>query len=444
MVKVLCNNFVQGFQMNDLVIRNASLPDGRTEMDLAIQNGKIVATGVKLGCQGVEEINANGNLVSPPFVDAHFHMDAVLSYGLPRVNQSGTLLEGIALWGELKPALTQEALVERAMRYCDWAVGRGLLAIRSHVDICDDRLLAVEALLEVKRRVAPYLDLQLVAFPQDGVLRSPHAMDNLKRAIALGVDVVGGIPHFERTMADGAESVRLLCEFAAGQGLRVDMHCDESDDPMSRHIETLAFHTQRLGMQGRVTGSHLTSMHSMDNYYVSKLLPLMREAGVAVVANPLINITLQGRHDTYPKRRGMTRVPELLAAGIDVAFGHDCVMDPWYSLGSGDMLEVAQMGLHVAQMTGQDAMRQSYSAVTTVPARILGLEGYGLEVGCHADLVILDASDPIEAIRLRAVRTHVLRRGKVISQTAAPHARLHLPGRPVNTDFRSGGPTVVK
>ncbi len=420
----------------DFVIRNANLPDGRVGIDIGIDVGHIVAVQPNLPARGAGEFDAAGTLVSPPFVDAHFHMDATLSYGLPRVNQSGTLLEGIALWGELKPTLTQEALIERALRYCDWAVARGLLAIRSHVDVCDARLLAVEALLDVKRQVAPYLDLQLVAFPQDGVLRSPGAFDNLKRAIDMGVDVVGGIPHFERTMADGAESIRLLCEFAAERGLRVDMHCDESDDPLSRHIETLAAQTHRLGLHGRVAGSHLTSMHSMDNYYVSKLLPLMREAGVAAIANPLINITLQGRSDTYPKRRGMTRVPELLAAGIDVAFGHDCVMDPWYSLGSGDMLEVAHMGLHVAQMTGQDAMRQCFAAVTETPARILGLEGYGIAPGCHADLVVLDARDPIEAIRLRATRTLVMRRGKMVARTPAPHATLSLPGRPAHVDFR--------
>jgi cytosine deaminase len=424
----------------DLVIRNATLPDGRQGVDLAIENGRIAAVAPALQAKGAREIDAAGKLVSPPFVDAHFHMDATLSYGLPRVNQSGTLLEGIALWGELKPQLTQEALVERALQYCDWAVARGLLAIRSHVDVCDDRLLAVEALLEVKRRVAPYLDLQLVAFPQDGVLRSPGALDNLKRAIALGVDVVGGIPHFERTMAEGAESVRILCEFAAEQGLRVDMHCDESDDPLSRHIESLAFHTQRLGLHGRVAGSHLTSMHSMDNYYVSKLLPLMKEAGVAAIANPLINITLQGRHDTYPKRRGMTRVPEMLAHGIAVAFGHDCVLDPWYSLGSGDMLEVAHMGLHVAQMTGQDAMRACFHAVTEAPAAILGLEGYGLLPGCHADLLLLDAGDPVEAIRLRAARLLVLRRGRIVAESPPALARLDLPGRPAQVDFRLAGP----
>lgn len=424
--------------MIDLIIRNANLPDGRRGMDIAIENGRISAVDAALPLTAAQELDAAGNLVSPPFVDAHFHMDATLSYGLPRVNQSGTLLEGIALWGELKPLLTQEALIERALQYCDWAVARGLLAIRSHVDICDDSLLAVEALLHVKRQVAPYLDLQLVAFPQDGILRSATAFANLKRAIAMGVDVVGGIPHFERTMAGGAESVRLLCEFAADKGLRVDMHCDESDDPLSRHIEALAYHTHRLGMQDRVTGSHLTSMHSMDNYYVSKLLPLMREAGVAAIANPLINITLQGRHDTYPKRRGMTRVPEMLAAGIPVAFGQDCAMDPWYSLGSGDMLEVAHMGLHVAQMTGQEAMRACFRAVTETPAQILGLQDYGLEVGCHADMVILDAGDPVEAIRLRAARLFVIRRGKIISRTPASHAQLDLPGRPSGTDFRLG------
>jgi cytosine deaminase len=427
----------------DLVIRNATLADGRRGIDrrgidIAIDGARIAAVGPGLDVRGAREIDAGGDLVTPPFVDAHFHMDATLSYGLPRVNESGTLLEGIALWGELKPQLAQDALIERAMQYCDWAVARGLLAIRTHVDICDDRLLAVEALLEVKRRVAPYIDLQLVAFPQDGLLRSAGAFDNLKRAIAMGVDVVGGIPHFERTMAQGAESVRLLCEFAAEQGLMVDMHCDESDDPLSRHVETLAYETQRLGLQGRVTGSHLTSMHSMDNYYVSKLLPLIAESGVAAIANPLINITLQGRHDSYPKRRGMTRVPELLAAGVPVAFGHDCVMDPWYGLGSGDMLEVAHMGLHVAQMTGQAAMRQCFMAVTETPARILGLRDYGIAPGCHADLVLLDAGDPVEAIRLRAARRLVLRRGQVVSEAPPARATLHLPGRPDGVDFRLG------
>ena len=416
--------------MLDLLIHNATLPDGRRHMSVAVQDGRITEVTEGLRAPAHDSVDAGGLLLSPPFVDAHFHLDSALTYGQPHINQSGTLLEGIALWGQLKPTLTHEAIVQRALAYCDWAVARGLLAIRSHVDTSHPSLLAVHALLEVKRRVAPYLDLQLVAFPQDGLLRSPGGLDNLQRALALGVDVVGGIPHFERTAQQGADSVRILCELAAQQGKRVDMHCDESDDPQSRHVETLAHETQRLGLQGRVTGSHLTSMHSMDNYYVSKLIPLMAEAQLGVVANPLINITLQGRHDTYPKRRGMTRVPELMAAGLTVAFGHDCVLDPWYAGGSADMLEAAHMGLHLAQMTSQQAMRQCFDAVTTHPAALLGLQGYGLAPGCHADFVLLHAHTPAEAIRLRATRLAVWRRGHRIASSPAPTAQLSLPGRP--------------
>ena len=427
-----------------LLIRNATLPDGRSGIDLLAEDGLIRALAPGLPAPpDTQLIDAQGWLLSPPFVDAHFHMDATLSQGLPRANASGTLLEGISLWGELKPLLTEEALITRALTYCDWAVARGLLAIRSHVDVCDERLLAVRALLEVKRQVAPYLDLQLVAFPQDGLLRAPGALANLKRALDLGLDVVGGIPHFERSAEQGAESVRLLCELAAERGLPVDMHCDESDDPHSRHIETLAFHTQRLGLHGRVTGSHLTSMHSMDNYYVSKLIPLIKEAGLHVVANPLINITLQGRHDSYPKRRGMTRVPELLAAGVNVAFGHDCVLDPWYALGSGDMLEVASMGLHVAQMTSSAGQRQCFDAVTVNAAKVMGLLGYGLAPGCRADFVLLQARSPEEAIRLRAQRLWVVRAGAVVSSMAPAHAVLHLPARPISVDFTRQAPPVA-
>ncbi|MDM0045656.1 amidohydrolase family protein [Variovorax dokdonensis] len=421
--------------MLDLLIHDATLPDGRTGMSVAVQGGRIAEVSPGFRAPAAETVDAHGLLLSPHFVDPHFHMDATLSYGLPRVNQSGTLLEGISLWGELKPMLTAEALIERAMAYCDWAVAKGLLAIRTHVDTSDPSLLAVDALLEVKRRVAPYLTLQLVAFPQDGVLRSPGGVEKLRRALDKGVDVVGGIPHFERTMADGAASVKLLCELAAERGLPVDMHCDESDDPHSRHIETLAFEAQRLKLQGRVTGSHCTSMHSMDNYYVSKLLPLIAEAGVSVIANPLINITLQGRHDTYPKRRGMTRVPELMAAGVNVAFGHDCVMDPWYGMGSGDMLEVAHMGLHVAQMTSQAGIRQCFDAVTVNAARVFGLADYGIAPGCEASFVLLQARDPVEAIRLRAARLKVWRGGRILAEAPGSASTLHLEGRPATADF---------
>ena len=423
---------------HDLLIRNVTLPDGRTGCDVLIGDGRIVEVAPSLTATAARTLDGRGLLLAPPFVDAHFHMDSALTYGMPRVNRSGTLLEGIALWGELKPTLTQDAIVERALAYCDWAVAKGLLAIRSHVDVSDPRLTAVEALLHVRERVKAYIDLQLVAFPQDGVLRKPGTIATLRRALAMGVDVVGGIPHFERTTGDGAESVRILCEIAADEGRLVDMHCDETDDPLSRHIESLAYQTQRLGLQGRVTGSHLTSMHSMDNYYVSKLIPLIREAEVSAVANPLINITLQGRHDTYPKRRGMTRVPELMEAGVTVAFGHDCVMDPWYPLGSADMLEVASMGLHIAQMTGVDGMRAAFDAVTANPARILHLDGYGIAPGCRGDCVLLDARDPVEAIRLRAPRLAVIRAGNVIAQTPAAATTLHVDGRPERVNFADG------
>jgi len=418
----------------DLLLKNANLPDGQTGVDIGCANGMIVAVERGINAEAAEVIDAGGYLVSPPFVDPHFHMDATLSLGTPRMNVSGTLLEGIALWGELKPVQSVDEIVTRALRYCDLAVSMGIGSIRSHVDICDDELKGVTALLEVRKQVASYLDLQLVAFPQDGVFRDPTAQTNLLRALDMGVDVVGGIPHFERTMQDGARSVTYLCELAAERGLRVDMHCDESDDPMSRHVETLAYETARLGLEGRVTGSHLTSMHSMDNYYVSKLIPLMVEAELHAIPNPLINIMLQGRHDTYPKRRGQTRVPELREAGINIGFGSDCVMDPWYSLGRGDMLDVANMGLHVAQLSSRKDMAWCFDAVTENSAKIMGLEGYGVRKGCKANMVLLQAVDPIEAIRLRATRLAVIRAGKVISRTQASCAALNLDGRPGTVD----------
>ena len=415
--------------MFDLIVKGGVLPDGRVT-DIGIKGDQIIAIDQLASAEAKEFIDATGDMVSPPFVDTHFHMDATLSYGLPRINTSGTLLEGIGLWGELKQVMTQDDIVDRALKYCDWAASMGLLAIRSHVDTCDDRLLGVEALLDVRNRVKDYIDLQLVAFPQDGFYRDPTARANTIRALDMGVDVVGGIPHFERTMADGAASVRELCEMAVKRGLQVDMHCDETDDPHSRHIETLAYETQRLGLQGRVAGSHLTSMHSMDNYYVSKLLPLIAEAEINVIPNPLINIVLQGRHDTFPKRRGLTRVKEMLAFGINVGWGQDCVLDPWYSLGTADMLDVAFMGLHVAQMTSPKEMQTCFDMVTVNNAKTMGLTNYGLHVGAKASLVVLDAGNPIEALRLRAARLCVIANGRIISQTPRADASLSLKGRP--------------
>ncbi len=429
--------------MLETIVRNARVhvpvkdgvsPETLSIADIGIADGQIVALEPVISGDAAHEIDAQGYLVAPPFVDPHFHMDATLSLGIPRLNVTGTLLEGIALWGELKPHLTIEAVKERALRYCDLAVAQGLLAIRTHVDVCDDRLLAVDALLEVQKEVADYIDLQLVAFPQDGLFRSANAEQNLLRALDKGVNVVGGIPHFERTMEDGASSVKRLCAIAAERDLPVDVHCDETDDPNSRHIEMLAAETTRLGLGARVVGSHVTSMHSMDNYYASKLVPLIAESGMHIVPNPLINITLQGRSDTYPKRRGLTRVAELRAAGVNVAFGQDCCMDPWYPLGSGDMLEVAHMAVHALPMTSREGMAWALDSVTVGGALAMGLPDPTLRVGGPANMVVLQAANAIEAVRQKPTRLFVLRAGKIISQTPARISSLALNGRPGSLD----------
>ena len=426
--------------MFDFLVKNASLPDGKEGIDVACKNGLITSVEKSISGEARETIDANGWLLAPPFVDPHFHMDATLSLGTPRLNKSGTLLEGISLWGELKPVQTVDDIIKRSLRYCDLAVSMGIGAIRSHVDTCDNELKGVQALLEVKKQVKDYLELQLVAFPQDGLYRDPTALENTIRALDMGVDIVGGIPHFERTMSEGTQSIKTLCEIASERGLLVDMHCDETDDPMSRHIETLAYETQRLGLQGRVTGSHLTSMHSMDNYYVSKLIPLIVEAGVHAIPNPLINIMLQGRHDTYPKRRGQTRVRELRDSGVLIGFGSDCVMDPWYSLGKADMLDVAFMGLHVGQLSSREDMAWCFDAITSNSATIMHLEDYGLSVGSKANFNLLQAKNTIEAIRLRAHRLAVVRSGKLIARNIPLNAELQIEGRPDFVDPASYAP----
>ena len=417
----------------DLILRDAILPSGDV-IDIAVRGSQIIAAEPGIEADAAQVFEYPGCLVSAPFVDPHFHLDATLSRGLPRVNSSGTLLEGISIWGELKPLLTHEAVKSRALRYCDWAVSMGLLAIRTHVDICDDRLVAFRALKEVQEEVAPYIRLQIVAFPQDGLYRRHGARENLIRALELGADAVGGIPHFELTSDEGLRSVSDLCELAAERGLPVDMHCDETDDPQSRHVEQLAFETRRLGLEGRVTGSHLTSMHSMDNYYASKLLPIIAESGVSVISNPLVNAVVQGRHDTYPKRRGLTRVPEMIKQGILVGWGQDCVLDPWYPLGSAEMLDAAFMGIHMAHMTSERDMRKSFEMVTTDNAMIMGLGDFGVEKGKTASFVVLDAADPIEAIRLRPDRLLVVSNGKVVAMKAQNPSTVFLPGRPATVD----------
>ncbi len=422
--------------MLDYIIRNVKLPGKAGAFVLGINDGVFVEIGESLQEKGQREFDGKGYLATPPFVDSHFHMDATLSLGLPRLNQSGTLLEGIQIWGELKPELTAEALKSRALELLNWSVAKGTLAIRTHVDVTDPTLLAVDVLLEVKAEMKDWVDIQLVAFPQDGVLRTDGAQDLLIKALDKGVDVVGGIPHFERTMGEGSTSISWLCGVAESRGLLVDMHCDESDDPLSRHIEHLVYETHRLGLGSRVTASHLTSMHSMDNYYVSKLLPLMAESGIQAICNPLINIYIQGLHDSYPKRRGLTRVPELLDSGINVAFGHDCVMDPWYPMGSHDMLEVAHMGAHCLQMMGASQQDTLFEMITSRGAAVMKLEKYGIKKGNPADCVILQAGSVMESLRLRPNRLAVFRRGHIIASSPETVSTVQLGSRERNVSFR--------
>ena len=419
----------------ELLVRNARIDEAKPLVEIACADGNIVGMGESLGAEAAHTIEADGNWVTPPFVDCHFHLDATLSAGTPRRNASGTLLEGIQLWGELKRQQSAEQIVSRALRLCRWSIAKGVLAIRSHVDVSDPTLTTVEALLEVREKMRPYMDIQLVAFPQDGYFRDAGAHERLLQALDMGVDIVGGIPHFERTMQEGADSVAALCRLAAERGLRVDMHCDETDDPLSRHIETLACETVRHGLGGRVAGSHLTSMHSMDNYYAVKLLALMAEAQVAAIPNPLINITLQGRQDTYPKRRGLTRIKEMWDSGITVALGHDCVQDPWYPLGTHDMLEVAHMAIHAGLLTAPEQMRRTFDAVTQSAATVFGLQHYGIKEGNAADFVVLQAKNPIEAICRRATRLYVVRRGRILAQSTPVHTQVMLGDGEESVDF---------
>lgn len=418
-----------------LIVRNASLPDGRTGQDIAVDGARIAEIRPAIAATGAREIDAAGRLVTPPFVDGHFHLDATLSLGLNgKYNESGTLAEGIALWREMQPLIDADGLYQRAMRYCDLAIAQGLLAIRSHVDVTDSALVAAEVMAQVRKDVAPYLDLQLIAFPQMGYFCRPDLGDSIRRTLDMGFEVVGGAPHLEQTAELGRRSVAALCEIAAERGAMVDMHCDENDDPNSRFIQDLTYETQRLGLKGRVTGSHLTSMHSMDNFFAARLIQQMAAAQIHVIANPLANMTLQGRFDSYPKRRGMTRVAELMQAGCLVALGQDSTLDPWYPLGTADMLDVAWMAVHAGHLSSRPGMRACFDAVTATAAAIMRLDGYGLEPGCHADLVILQADDPIEAIRLRPPRLHVIRRGREIATTPRAATALSLPGRPPTLD----------
>ena len=413
----------------DLIVRHARLHRRSGLVDIAIQDGKFARVTGEIADGAMREIDAAGRLLSPPFIDAHVHLDAVLTAGQPRYNASGTLLEGIQIWSERKPSLTREDVKRRVLEEVRWEVAQGTLHIRSHVDVCDPALTALRALLEVREEVRDICDLQLVAFPQDGILSFPNGRELMHKAMELGCDIVGGIPHYEWTRDMGVEEVHYVFALAKEFNRGIDCHIDETDDPHSRFTEVMAADTIEQSWQGRVTASHCTAMHSYDNAYAFKLLRLLARAQVNVIANPFDNVVLQGRFDTYPKRRGITRVKELLAVGVNVALGHDSIMDPWFPLGRGDMLAAAQLALFLCHMSGYEEINDVLDLITTNAAKTLRIEDrYGIEEGKPADFLVLDAPTAFEALRLLPARLHVFKQGREVASTIAARSSVKRQG----------------
>jgi cytosine/creatinine deaminase len=415
----------------DLLLRNAR-PLGETgTRDLGVREGRLVAPEP----EAAQVIDLGGALVTPPLVEPHIHLDAVLTAGQPRSNESGSLFEGISIWAERVRDLTEEDVRQRAGKVLRWQLANGVQHVRSHVDVCDPDLRAVRALVGLREELGEQLDLQLVAFPQQGILSFDGGPELMRRAISLGVDVVGAIPHFELTREMGVDSVRLAFDLAEEHGLRVDIHCDETDDEHSRFVEVMAAETIRRGLAGRVTASHTTAMHSYNNAYASRLIANIARAGMHIATNPLDNAMLQGRFDSYPVRRGGTRVKELLAAGVTVCVGHDSVLDPWYPLGYGDPLQAAFVLAHLGHLSGSSEIAGLFDMLTAGGARALGLERQSLEEGAPASLVVFDAPTELDALRLVPRRRLVLRRGQIVARTEPARTTVVWDGREEEVSF---------
>jgi cytosine/creatinine deaminase len=413
----------------DLVVRNARLMDGRL-VDLLAQDGRWTRIGESLAADGAQELDAEARLVTPPLVDCHLHLDASLTAGSPRWNESGTLIEGINVWGELKPTLTEQDVFDRAHEIVRWSVAQGTMFIRAHADVSGENEAMVRGLLRLRDEVADLCTIQVTAFPQDGIFAREGDDERLENALRLGVDCVGGIPHYEPTSELGLKEVHRVFELAKQYGRRVDVHCDETDDPNSRFLEVMADDTVKYGLGGRVTASHCTAMGSYEPYYSSKLHGFLKRAGINVVVNPFANSLIQGRLDVYPKRRGFAQLKELLAAGVNVSLGNDVIMDPWYSMGRADMVEAASLALHFTYMSGREEIAEMLRCATERGARTLAVEDeYGIEEGKPADLVVFDAPTAIEVMRLHPARRWVIRRGKVVAETTP--AKTTLLGEPV-------------
>ena len=411
-----------------MLVKNIYINGREGLWQIAIEDGKIARI-----LPNEEQIDFSGDIldgeqgiVYPPFVEPHIHLDATQTAGQPNWNQSGTLFEGIERWAERKSLLSHEDVKSRAWKTLKWQIANGVQHVRTHVDVSDPTLTALKAMLEVKKEVAPWVDLQIVAFPQEGILSYPNGEALLDQAMAMGADVVGGIPHFEFTREYGVESMHIAFNIARKYNKQIDIHCDEIDDEQSRFVETVAALALKYEMGDKVTASHTTAMHSYNNAYASRLFRLLKLSKIHFVANPLVNIHLQGRFDTYPKRRGVTRVKEMLKNNINVCFGHDDVFDPWYPLGTANMLQVLHMGLHVCQLMGYGQINDGLKLVTENSAKALGLQGYGVEEGNAANFIILPAENGFDAVRRQVPTRYSIRHGKVIAETKLAETTIHL------------------
>src|SRR5256714_668681 len=412
----------------DLLVRDVRVGD--RIVDLAVEDGRFARIGPDLDADASQTVDAEGRLATPPLVDCHLHLDASLTAGRPRYNQSGTLIEGIHVWGELKESLTADDVVERAREIVRWSAAQGTLHIRAHADVSAKNEAPLRGLLRLRDEVADLVTIQVTAFPQDGIFSDPANEELFENALRLGADCVGGIPHYEPTAEHGLAEVHRVFELAQRYGRRIDVHCDETDDPSSRFLEVMADNAVRHGLAGRVTASHCTAMGSYEPYYSSKLHGFLRRAGINIVVNPYANSLIQGRLDVYPKRRGFAQLKELLAAGVNVSLGNDVIMDPWYLMGRADLVEAASLALHFTYMSGLDEIPEMLRCATERGARTLGVEDeYGIEEGKPADLVGFAAPSALEVLRLHPPRRWVVRRGRVIAETEP--SRTTLLGEPV-------------
>ena len=411
-----------------MLVKNIHINGREGLWQIAIEDGKIahiLPNEQQIDFSG-DILDGEQGIVYPPFVEPHIHLDATQTAGQPNWNQSGTLFEGIERWAERKSLLSHEDVKSRAWKTLKWQIANGVQHVRTHVDVSDPTLTALKAMLEVKKEVAPWVDLQIVAFPQEGILSYPNGEALLDQAMAMGADVVGGIPHFEFTREYGVESMHIAFNIARKYNKQIDIHCDEIDDEQSRFVETVAALALKYEMGDKVTASHTTAMHSYNNAYASRLFRLFKLSKIHFVANPLVNIHLQGRFDTYPKRRGVTRVKEMLKNNINVCFGHDDVFDPWYPLGTANMLQVLHMGLHVCQLMGYGQINDGLKLVTENSAKALGLQGYGVEEGNAANFIILPAENGFDAVRRQVSTRYSIRHGKVIAETKLAETTIHL------------------